>query len=86
MAWTPFLAAFSIGLQDCDNSEIATLCLDGIRCAIRISCIFHMEVRTHLTYEPRHEKTGFCICENKDADQLHGYHEADQRLCFSLNS
>ena len=46
MAWTPFLAAFSIGLQDCDNSEIATLCLDGIRCAIRISCIFHMEVGT----------------------------------------
>ena len=24
----------------------------------------------------------FCICENKDADQLHGNREADQRLCF----
>ena len=28
----------------------------------------------------------FCICENKDADQLRGYREvnreADQRLCF----
>ena len=24
----------------------------------------------------------FCICENKDADQLRGYCEADQRLCF----
>ena len=24
----------------------------------------------------------FCICENKDADQLRGNHEADQRLCF----
>ena len=23
-----------------------------------------------------------CICENKDADQLRGNHEADQRLCF----
>ena len=22
------------------------------------------------------------ICENKDPDQLRGYHEADQRLCF----
>ncbi|KAL4236729.1 Brefeldin A-inhibited guanine nucleotide-exchange protein 1 [Mactra antiquata] len=44
MAWTPFLAAFSVGLQDCDNSQIASLCLDGIRCAIRISCIFHMEL------------------------------------------
>ena len=24
----------------------------------------------------------FCICENKDADQLRGKREADQRLCF----
>ena len=23
-------------------------------------------------YEPHHEKTNFCICENKDADQLRG--------------
>ena len=27
-------------------------------------------------------KPVFCICENKDADQLRGNHEADQRLCF----
>ena len=27
-------------------------------------------------------KTTFCICENKDADQLRGNREADQRLCF----
>ena len=33
-------------------------------------------------YEPRREKTVFCICENKDADQLRGNREADQRLCF----
>ena len=32
--------------------------------------------------EPRREKTGYCICENKDADQLRGNREADQRLCF----
>ena len=44
LCWTPFLAAFSVGLQDCDDSEIANLCLDGIRCAIRIACIFHMEL------------------------------------------
>ena len=24
----------------------------------------------------------FCICENKDTDQLRGDCEADQRLCF----
>ena len=27
-------------------------------------------------------KPVFCICENKDADQLRGNLEADQRLCF----
>ena len=27
-------------------------------------------------------KPAFCIYENKDADQLRGYREADQRLCF----
>ena len=27
-------------------------------------------------------KPAFCICENKDADQLRGGREADQRLCF----
>ena len=27
-------------------------------------------------------KPAFCICENKDADQLRGNHEADQRLYF----
>ena len=33
-------------------------------------------------FEPRHEKPGFGINENKDADQLRGNSEADQRLCF----
>ena len=28
-------------------------------------------------------KPAFCICENKDVDQLCGNCEADQRLCFS---
>ena len=27
-------------------------------------------------------KPVFCMCENKDADQLRGNREADQRLCF----
>ena len=27
-------------------------------------------------------KPAFCICENKDADQLCGNRIADQRLCF----
>ena len=32
--------------------------------------------------EPCYEKTGFLHMQNKDADQLRGNHEADQRLCF----
>ena len=27
-------------------------------------------------------KPAFCICENKDPDQLRGNRKADQRLCF----
>ena len=27
-------------------------------------------------------KPAFCICENKDADQLRVNRKADQRLCF----
>uniref|UniRef100_A0A674BZL3 ARF guanine nucleotide exchange factor 2 n=1 Tax=Salmo trutta TaxID=8032 RepID=A0A674BZL3_SALTR len=42
LAWTPLLAAFSVGLQDCDDQDVASLCLEGIRCAIRITCIFSM--------------------------------------------
>ena len=36
-----------------------------------------------MLYEPDCEKTVFfSICENKDADQLRGNREADQRFCF----
>ncbi|XP_069047643.1 brefeldin A-inhibited guanine nucleotide-exchange protein 1 isoform X1 [Lepisosteus oculatus] len=44
LAWTPFLAAFSVGLQDCDDTDVASLCLEGIRCAIRIACIFAIQL------------------------------------------
>ena len=37
----------------------------------------------HLYYlSPVVRKPDFCICENKDADQLRCNREADQRLCF----
>ena len=43
--------------------------------------IIHME-NAH-KYEPRDVRNpDFCKCENKDADQLRGNREADQRLCF----
>ena len=37
-------------------------------------------LRYHLSRDVR--KPDFRICENKDADQLRGNREADQRLCF----
>ena len=30
-------------------------------------------------------KPDICICENKDANQLHSNHSADQRICISLH-
>lgn len=66
MAWTPFLAAFSVGLQDCDDPEIASLCLDGnfqdffyeLRFSNYISLKFYRySMRNshcmHLSYDPR---------------------------------
>ena len=43
---------------------------------IAICVLVHHE---DTVFEPRHEKTNVCMCENKDADQ---FREADQRLCF----
>ena len=39
-----------------------------------------VENRRHMSRVVR--KPAFCICENKDADQLRSDREADQRLCF----
>ena len=45
--------------------------------------VFHDYLSLTCTNEPRRAKTVFfCISENKDADQLRGNREADQRLCF----
>ena len=40
----------------------------------------HQVMRKHMSRVVR--KPAFCIFENKDADQLRGNREADQRLCF----
>ena len=37
-------------------------------------------IKNDLCHDVR--KPDFCICQNKDADQLRGNREADQRLCF----
>ena len=51
-----------------------------------MSCVFFIRVSlcicltAHMSLVVRNP--AFCICENKDADQLRGNREADQRLCF----
>ena len=41
---------------------------------------FHLNYVEYLSLVMR--KPAFCVCENKDADQLRVNREADQRLCF----
>ena len=44
---------------------------------IHIMCIVNSVKMSSVVRKP-----AFCICENKNADQLRGNREADQRLCF----
>lgn len=43
IAWTPFLVAFSVGLQDINDDNITYLCLLGFRYAIRVAGTFRMD-------------------------------------------
>ena len=58
-----------------------TLCLTTSQNPQRqvMSCLARYTV-IHMSRVVR--KPVFCICENKDAEQLRGHREADQRLCF----
>ena len=40
------------------------------------------QIHSTTVSEVPHEKTSFCIWENKDIDRLRGNCEADQCLCF----
>ena len=45
-----------------------------------VNCLQHLEIFSEMSLVVR--KPTFCMCENKDADQLRGNRKADQRLCF----
>ena len=67
-------------------NSFSTEKLTKSKCQVSI-VVKYLSILNHLTkvetiFEPHHEKTHVCICENKDADQLRGNREADQRLCF----
>ena len=61
------------------HSGLWTQC-SGNQCDWFLEEEFSLQNHLPGKFEPRREKTGFCICENKDADQLRGNREADQRL------
>lgn len=44
VAWMPFLAGLSAQLQETEDMEVVEQCLEGLRSAIRIGCVFDMEL------------------------------------------
>ncbi|ODN81723.1 hypothetical protein L202_02117 [Cryptococcus amylolentus CBS 6039] len=44
VAWMPFLAGISASLQETEDMDVVDLCLEGLRAAIRIVCLFDMEL------------------------------------------
>ena len=47
-----------------------------------LSLMLYVHGNIHYQLSRDVRKPDFCICKNKDADQLRGNREADQRLCF----
>ena len=91
---------YDLSSQNNDADQLCNCCLSDLRLSFRIGKIRFSRDVAHLAFclmfgmtrpckilvliETHHEKTGLCLCENKDADQLRSNCElqADQRLCF----
>ncbi|KAF2762148.1 hypothetical protein EJ05DRAFT_507729 [Pseudovirgaria hyperparasitica] len=43
VTWMPFLTALSAQAQDTNNLEIVRLCMEGLKLAIRLACVFDLE-------------------------------------------
>ena len=63
-------STLDIAVQCCALSGLCACLTKGFYCLLLV------------LFEPRCEKTGILLCENKDADQLRGNRKADQHLCF----
>ena len=74
------LVLFVWGEVNNDSDVINTLKQKGVNAIIYDKYILFCSVKR--SYELRHEKLAFCICENKGAYQLCGNHVAYQRLWF----
>lgn len=44
VSWMPFLAGISGPLQETDDIDVVQLCLEGLRAAIKIVCLFDMDL------------------------------------------
>ena len=57
--------------NSCPTSQATQHLKAGFECGF--TCAKSLQCLRPVVFKPRHEKTGFLhICENKDADQLHG--------------
>ena len=84
----------ALGLDQCSAADLAVVAKSSMRIFHVIAGKqLPAEVRPYFKMinfdecdgkllSPVMRKPAFCICENKDADQLRGNREADQRLCF----
>ena len=61
------------------NNARIFLRIDNVACTCNLDAFY---IYTQLEMSRLVGKPTICICENKDADQLRGDREADQRLCF----
>ena len=70
----------SLGLQ-CMSDSNQAVHVGDIYCFIWAYSKPDFLVMWHNLMSRIMRKPAFCICENKDADQLRGFYEADQCIC-----
>ena len=65
------------------TGNVASNRIKQLKSSTKLHCLYKLTpLNPHDDLNRIVRKPTFCICEKKDADQLRGYHEADQRLCF----
>ena len=69
-----------INIMCCNNKDNELLIISTLCYIVPVYLCFKLHYKLYMSLVMR--KPAFCICENKDADQLGGNREADRRLCF----
>ena len=64
------------------SSDNCIFLFQEMSCVARKSVYENKDADMHAHYEPRREKTGLCICKNKDADQLCSKFQASSHLLW----